>query len=164
MSLTSDIFGVLTDAGAPTSLDEIMEALPDGADRHTVSTMLAQRKRAGEVVASVEDGKVHYAVAPGYDGTKRRGAGKPKPSPAQSSDAPPAKKPRALKERKRDFLAAAEQSQNVLKALQFNRDTARDALELYVTSRVDPSIYVGLQGALNSAQTALDAFVAGGRP
>ena len=77
---------------------------------------------------------------------------------------PPAKKAPALKESRRDFLAAAEQSQNVLKALMFNRDTARDALELYVASVVDPSIYIGLQGALSSAQTALDAFTAGGRP
>ena len=164
MSLTSDIFGVLVAAGAPTSLDEIMEALPDGADRNTVSTLLCQRKRAGEVVASVEDGKVHYAVAPRYDGTKRRGTEKPKASPRKSSATPPAKKTPALKERRRDFLAAAEQSQNVLKALEFNRDTARDALELYVASVVDGSIYNGLQGALNSAQTALDAFVAGGNP
>jgi len=69
----------------------------------------------------------------------------------------------ALKKGRRDFLAAAEQSQNVLKALEFNRDTARDALELYVASMVDAAIYAGLQGALKSAQTALDAFAAGGR-
>lgn len=76
---------------------------------------------------------------------------------------PPAKKVAPLKERKRDFLAAAEQSQNVLKALEFNRDTARDALGMYVASMVDPSIYGSLQGALNNAQTALDAFTVGGR-
>lgn len=94
MSLTSEIFGVLIASGAPTTLDEIMEALPDGADRNTVSTVLVQRKKAGEVIASVEDGKVHYAVAPGYDGAKRRGTGNPKPSPRKSSDTPPARRKR----------------------------------------------------------------------
>lgn len=52
----------------------------------------------------------------------------------------------------------------MLKALEFNRDTARDALDLYVASVVDGSIYSALQGTLKSAQTALDAFVAGGKP
>jgi hypothetical protein len=85
------------------------------------------------------------------------------PSTKRTATPPPAKNPRPLNEKRRDFLAAAEQSQNVLKALEFNRDTARDALDLYVASTVDPAIYAGLKGAMEAAQTALDAFVAGGR-
>jgi hypothetical protein len=87
----------------------------------------------------------------------------PTPSTKRTATPPPAKKLRPLSERRRDFLAAAEQSQNVLKALEFNRDTARDALDLYVASAVDPTIYAGLKGAMEAAQTALDAFVAGGQ-
>lgn len=159
MSMTSDIFNVLVAAAAPTSLDEIMEALPDSAGRNTVCTILAQRKRAGEVIANVEDGKVHYAVSPDYDGSKRRGERR---SQGKSSDTPPAKKTTPRRERRHDPLAAVDAAQNLLKALEFNRDTARNALQLYVTSVADLSVYTGLQDALNGAQAALEAFTAGG--
>ena len=89
MSITSDIFGAMTDAAQPIPLDAIMDAMPVGAVRANVQTILAQRRKAGEVVTTIEDGTVHYAIAPGIDPmAKRRGTpariAKPARAPAQA--------------------------------------------------------------------------------
>ncbi|ULU26622.1 hypothetical protein [Dyella terrae] len=160
MSLTSDIFGVLIDAGITLNLDSIMQALPEGTDRNTVNTILGQRKRAGELVVSLDEGKPHYGIAPGYDHTRRKGT-----DGAGAKAAPRAKRKQAqgVTERRRNFSVAVQRSENVLKALQFNRDTARDALDMYLISIADPAIYSGLKGAVDASQRALDAWVAEGR-
>lgn len=135
-------------------------AAQTGLPQTSVRTALKRLRALGmaELEGATTSAKWHRATAP------RPSTSAPaKPSLTRTALPPPAKKAAVLGERKRDFLAAAEQSQNVLKALEFNRDTARDALQLYVASLVDSAIYEGLNGALNSAQSALDAFVAGGR-
>lgn len=72
MSVTGEIFRVLLDAKAPLTLDTLMECLPGGIDRSLVQALLSQRCKAGELVREVEDGKPAYAVAPGYDASRRQ--------------------------------------------------------------------------------------------
>lgn len=84
---------ILKAAGAPLSLDQIMEAMPDGTDRAEVSTLCRQRKATGELVASVEDGKVAYALAPPGDSSAPAPAPAPEPAPAADRRAPAADKP-----------------------------------------------------------------------
>lgn len=64
--------------------------------------------------------------------------------------------------RKRDFFAAAESADKTLKALLFSRQTAADALQVYVHLCVDPEIYNALQNAVHGTQAAIDKFSAGG--
>ena len=65
MNLTNAIRKALKDSGAPLTLDQLMEQLPDDADRHTVGARCRGLKQAGEITTSVEDGKVAYAWAGG---------------------------------------------------------------------------------------------------
>lgn len=66
------------------------------------------------------------------------------------------------KQHRRDFLAAAENSEKVLKALEFNARTTQDSLDVYLHSIGDPSILNALLGARDQARTAVSAYVAGG--
>lgn len=63
MTLTDQLRAILKKAGAPMSLNQIMEILPVGVDRNTVGALLSQRKRVGEFTHCVEDGKAAYAWA-----------------------------------------------------------------------------------------------------
>lgn len=66
-------------------------------------------------------------------------------------------------ERKRDFLAASEDAQRVLQGLEFSHRVAKDALDLYVASVVNPVIFTALTKAVTETRAALDAFVEPGR-
>ncbi|MFC5525250.1 hypothetical protein ACFPPA_05785 [Rhodanobacter ginsengisoli] len=61
MNLTNAIRKALQDSGAPLTIDQLMEQLPDDADRHTVGSRCRGLKQAGEIIAQMEDGKVAYA-------------------------------------------------------------------------------------------------------
>jgi hypothetical protein len=63
MTLTDQLRTILKKAGAPLSLNQIMELLPVGVDRNTVGALLSQRKRVGEFTRCVEYGKAAYAWA-----------------------------------------------------------------------------------------------------
>lgn len=63
---TDQLRSILRIAGGPLSIDEIMDALPGVADRACVSSLLLQRKVAGEFTASVIDRKLHYAINPDF--------------------------------------------------------------------------------------------------
>lgn len=155
----------------PLSLDQIMDVIGDITDRSTASTIISQRKRAGEFSCSIEDGKAVYTLVEGY---KPNYSSKPNANQnAEGSTQPPAatsKKPKLatrqdakkIARAKRDFFAAAESADKTLKALLFSRQTAADALEVYVHSCVDPEIYKSLQYAVNASQAAIDKFSAGG--
>ena len=61
MTLTDQLRTILKKAGAPMSLNQLMDVLPVGTDRNTVAALLSQRKRVGEFTHCVEDGKAGYA-------------------------------------------------------------------------------------------------------
>lgn len=63
---------------------------------------------------------------------------------------------------RRDFAAAAESREKVLKALQFAHGTACDAVEVYIASVADVAIYRALCDARDQARRALDAFLTAG--
>ena len=61
MNLTTELRKLLKDAGTPLSLDQIMDQVSTSADRHAVSARLGAMKKADELAASIEEGKVAYA-------------------------------------------------------------------------------------------------------
>ncbi|MGS1014080.1 hypothetical protein ACVCL0_09195 [Rhodanobacter sp. UC4450_H17] len=63
MSLVDAIRTALKDSGAPLTLDDLMEQLPDTAERNVVGAACRQLKDRGEVVTSVEDGRLAYSWA-----------------------------------------------------------------------------------------------------
>ena len=60
---------------------------------------------------------------------------------------------------RRDFAAAAESREKVLKALQFAHGVACDAVDIYVQSVADMPIYRALCDARDAARRALDDFL-----
>ncbi|MGO4699834.1 hypothetical protein [Dyella sp. 2RAB6] len=70
MTLTDQMRDLLKRAAAPLNLDQIMEQLPH-ANRQTASQLLHQRKRAGEIVVCVEDGKACFALSDGFRASPR---------------------------------------------------------------------------------------------
>ena len=162
----------------PMSLDRIMDVIGDITDRSTARTIISQRKRAGEFSCAIEDGKPVYAYVEGYKpnyspkskaGTNQNAEGSTQPPPpVATSKKPKLETPHEkgrverLHRKRRDFFVAAESADKTLKALLFSRQTAADALEVYVHSCVDPEIYQSLQYAVNASQAAIDKFSAGG--
>lgn len=134
---------------APKTMREIAQQLAMKLTVQQVQHALKSMVREGEIIKHGTLTNASYTQASG--------------SPARVATPPPAKKAHVLREHKRDFLAAAEDAQRVLKALEFSRSTASDALDLYVASVVDADIYAALKRSANDAQAALDAYVAGGR-
>lgn len=63
MTLTDQLRAILKKAGAPMSLNQLMDVLPVGTERNTVNSLLCQRKQAGEFTRCVEYGKAAYAWA-----------------------------------------------------------------------------------------------------
>lgn len=165
MSLTDEIRNAVRKAEG-LNLDQLMEALYEGADRNTVSTIANQRVRGGEFLVAVEEGRRVYRPNPDFV----PGKSVPKAEGAVPPAATKAKKPRRdtnretntkqTGSRKRDFLAACETAEKTLKALKFAADTAADALEVYVHSVADPAIYGALKASRDQSRAALDAFVA----
>lgn len=70
MTLTDQMRDLLKRAAAPLNLDQIMEQLPH-ANRQTASQLLHQRKRAGEIVVCIEDGKACFALSDGFRASPR---------------------------------------------------------------------------------------------
>lgn len=70
MTLTDQMRDLLKRAAAPLNLDQIMEQLPH-ANRQTASQLLHQRKRAGEIVVCIEDGKACFALSEGFRASPR---------------------------------------------------------------------------------------------
>jgi hypothetical protein len=96
--------------------------------------------------------------------TWSRVQGAPHPAVSASKEPPAtASKKATAPERKRDFLAAAENAQRVLQGLEFSHRVAKDALDLYVASVVNPLIFTALTKAVTETRAALDAFVEPGR-
>ncbi|WP_424682956.1 hypothetical protein [Frateuria sp. YIM B11624] len=63
-STKSELLVVLTAAaGLPMNLDQIMEQLSVGTDRAEVDALCRAMKDQGQLVASIEDGRVAYALA-----------------------------------------------------------------------------------------------------
>ena len=94
--MTDLISKVLADAGVPLSTSQIMESLPTGADRDAISALISARKKAGEIVASIVDGRPAYALVSGFVkasvGSK---PGVPKPRGAKESTSRPSSPPAA---------------------------------------------------------------------
>jgi len=91
----------------PMSLDQIMDVIGDITDRSTASTIISQRKRAGEFSCAIEDGKPVYAYVEGYKpnyspkskaGTNQNAEGSTQPPPLL----PPAKSRSWKRRTKRD--------------------------------------------------------------
>lgn len=140
-----------------------------GEEHRRVAMTCYEAKGRGVLTIRKEDGGMVYAL------NTDTAAAKPKTSPMQnvegaaavpppgaSSKKPKLERPRKAAPRKRDFFAAAESADKTLKALQFSRQTAADALQVYIHSCVDPEIFGALQSAVHGAQAAIDKFSAGG--
>jgi hypothetical protein len=63
-STITELMRVLTAAaGVPMNIDQVMEQLPSWAERSVVSDLLRELKEQGRTTATVEDGRVAYALA-----------------------------------------------------------------------------------------------------
>lgn len=60
----SELLAMLTAAaGLPMNLDQIMEQMPVGSERAEVDALCRELKEQGTLVATIEDGRVAYALA-----------------------------------------------------------------------------------------------------
>lgn len=64
--------------------------------------------------------------------------------------------------RRENFTAAIEREEDVRTALEFNHNTARDTLDVYLLSVADRTIVEPLMAARDQARRALDAYIARG--
>ncbi len=114
MNLTNAIRKALKDAGAPLTLDELIEQLPEGAERGTVVARCRTLKHAGEISSSVEDGKVAYAWAGGQ----------------RQSD-----RPQTLTDRIREILASATQPMTAAAVCQALPDDKDESIQALLSQR-----------------------------
>ena len=183
MTITDQIRAFMRATGVPVSLDQIMDQLAAGTPRNNIATTLLQRCKVGEMSKTVEDGRLMYALVPGY--VHDRGAFKGKQAhdgsaAAESSGSPQRKvKPEAhAKNSKRsvpkpmatsrtpvgrELLDRVELANKTLKALEFAANVASDALDLYCAAVADPHVYVPLKQARDQARKALESYTQGGR-
>jgi hypothetical protein len=68
---TDNVRRVLCASISPLSLDDIMKAMPEETDRATVSSLLSQRRAAGEVMVHNVDRKPCWGIDPTF---RRQGA------------------------------------------------------------------------------------------
>lgn len=91
MSTTQGIFNILADAGAPLSKQQILELLPEGTNADLISSLLSQRRKAGELISCVEDGVAKWSIAPGIDANSRKTVKRAAPEPSRrAADSKPA--------------------------------------------------------------------------
>ncbi|MEW5833622.1 MAG: hypothetical protein AB1832_01040 [Pseudomonadota bacterium] len=152
---------------------QLVEVLPEGTSKKDVSALLSQRKSAGEFGSRMEDRMLVYFIAGKAPAGEAASAAEPpaasRQPPAASRQPPAASRPanprpkakREVVALRRDFAAASESREKVLKALQFAHGTACDALEIYIQSVADAGIYRSLVEARDQARRALDALLEG---
>ncbi len=92
---TAQIRAILATADVPLTTAEIVDALPGVADRDAVSAILSQRRKAGEIVTSIANGKPAYALVTGFEPNRvgsKPGVPKPRASATERAKraAPPA--------------------------------------------------------------------------
>ncbi|HEY4145198.1 hypothetical protein [Pinirhizobacter sp.] len=133
------------------TLDQLIEALPDDADRNNVNTMCHQRCRAGEFMRSVEDSQTVFSLRQGGgDGLDL----------AASPEATDAARAMPTKPRARRTTAAATPDDNVRASLVVSHMAASDAIEAYVTSvGGDLAIYRSLVDARDNTRNVLANYI-----
>lgn len=172
MTLTDQLRDLLKKAAAPLSLDQIMEHLP-GAKRDTVAALLSQRKKAGEFVACVENGKAAYAVASGYRASPKlapkRFDKQAKEPTGESTEATLPTVPSAAHveptanavERLTARRTTGVSGLNQLEALRRSLSAAEAARDAYVETVVDQRFYGHLQESVRASREALAQFERG---
>lgn len=159
MNFTDHIRKALKTAGIPLNLDQVMEQMPVGADRNTVSALLSQRTRAGEFARSMEDRTVCYAWSRDKHRQDTTGNSKPKPiaapaaanASAANGHAAPASPP----------APAPKMDESLAESLNHAVEMAEAARDAYVESLVNQDIYTWMQQSVAAARAARDAFVGG---
>jgi hypothetical protein len=152
--LQTQMLGMLS--ATPQSAGELIRRGP--FTKKQVSNLLQHLQSKGLVVKHGGMGNCTWSLA---DGVTR-----PALPPATTTllrPAPTAKPASQPSDLQRNNPAGGEEASRVLKALESNHTTANDALDLYIASVVDPTIFAALKLCASEAQRALDAFNASGR-
>lgn len=152
MTLTDQIRDLLKRAAAPLNLDQIMEQLPL-ANRQTASQLLHQRKRAGEIVVCIEDGKACFALSEGFRAPPRstlQRTDKAAEAPATADAPAPAVAVVSITDAQvvKDTLASHRGEAAVNAVLQSNGRTARRTV-----AKPESTALVGVQRSADDTQT-----------
>lgn len=175
MTITDQLRDLLKRAAAPLNMDQIMEQLP-ALKRESVAALLSQRKKAGEFIACIENGRACYAIAEGHRSSPKAAPKRfDKPAGSDSSAAsepttpttplacdatPPSEAPnRPLARRPGNKKGPSEQSQ--VEKLRHAVAAAEAAREAYIDPLVDARFYAWLQESVRASREALAMFERG---
>ena len=184
MTAADDVRSILKDAGVPMTRKQILDALPEDASLGAAAIFLTDGRHRGELTVIVEDGKAHYALADGYvaapKATKAKPAAEHAPAPPMKTKSAPrhdsggasAPKPRngkpAPAEREQGITAdnvfppasiapaARTSSARSVSHLADAVGYAEAALQAYIESVVDKTLYGFLLNARDAARRALE--------
>lgn len=163
------VYDVVARAGRPISAKDVALALGDGATAVQASSLLHVLKKQGKVVTVGASHNARWIVA--TDGVNAVAASSepgaaptpPEPSVPESVALHAIGIARRLGEEK-SSPEPESQTSDALTALRLNLQTAEDAIESYVHSRVDEDVYRSLCMARYHARAALEKHTAGGTP
>jgi hypothetical protein len=172
MKLTDQLRDLLARAAAPLNIDQIMEQIPT-ANRDSVWALLSQRKKAGEFVSCVEDGRACYAIAAGYraspkaapkrfdKATEVEASATPQPSVPAVTDAHAIEASTKAASRPYARRTASTPARSHVETLRHALSAAEAARDAYIDSLVNPRFYGFLQESVRAAREALAAFERG---
>jgi hypothetical protein len=144
MSTADEVRSILREAGVPLTRKQVIEMLPDGCSDQAAHVFLSDAKKRGELEAVMEDGKAAYRFASRTDAlvaTQRK----------TSAPKPPAAKPAPV-------IAALPQAAAAVTGKREHSSLAdlvgytESALQAYIESCVDPTLYAFLLNARDAAR------------